>query len=86
MEHLVPATRLEEMMSELHQALDREKQSQRLLSDQSLQVKELTRQLNCEASDRSHNEQSVKFAMKVNIYIFSIRCKILFLYLSLNIL
>lgn len=72
MDSLVPMKRLQEVMSELDVALDREKQAQSLLADQSSQLKEVTRRLESESSDRNHSEQSVKFAIKVRRVIYKL--------------
>lgn len=66
MERLVPGERVEEVMSELNQALDKERRAQALLSDQSMQIKQLTARMDMDTSDRDHNEQSLKFAVKVS--------------------
>ena len=56
-------------MSQLEQALEREKSAQSLLSDQSSQLQELKRRLESEIADRDHSEQSAKFALKVTLYV-----------------
>lgn len=65
MEMLVPVDKLEDVMSQLDEALEKERQAQSLLADQSTQLKELARRLESEIADRDHCDQSAKFALKV---------------------
>ena len=67
MEKLIPNERVDQVMSELNQALDRERKTQTLLAEQGSQIKQLSRKIEIESSDREHSEQSVKFTVKVGI-------------------
>ena len=75
MEKLIPNERVDQVMSELNQALDRERKTQTLLAEQGSQIKQLSRKIEIESSDREHSEQSVIFTVKVDIlkwYIYTI--------------
>ena len=67
MEKLIPNERVDQVMSELNQALDRERKTQTLLAEQGSQIKQLSRKIEIESSDREHSEQSVIFTVKVDI-------------------
>lgn len=74
MESLVPNGRVDQVMSELNQALDRERKTQTLLAEQGSQIKQLSRRIEIENTDREHSEQSVKFSVKVGQVVKVIRC------------
>lgn len=60
-------------MSQLEQALERERQAQTLLSEQGSQLTQLSRRLEVELTDRDHAEHSAKFTLKVFLYMYSIQ-------------
>ena len=65
MEKLVPAENLQDLMTQLQEALEREKDAQALLTQQGSELKQLALRLEHEQADREHSEQSAKFALKV---------------------
>ncbi|XP_067936870.1 coiled-coil domain-containing protein 171-like [Watersipora subatra] len=64
MEKLVPAENLQDLMTQLQEALEREKDAQALLTQQGSELKQLVLRLEHEQADREHSEQSAKFALK----------------------
>jgi len=55
-------------MSELTLTLERERDAQTLLSEQSIQLKELCSRVKGEIQDRTETEISVKNAMQVGLH------------------
>lgn len=62
---MVSAEKFEGVVTELNQTLEREKQAQRLLDEQSERLRELSRRLSDEELKRSQHESQLKESLQV---------------------